>query len=80
VIVPSSYSEYTLPEIVALLQENRIESRDLLRKMKLMVDKRLAKEITPEEFRADRLEAMELRGALHAHHESLRTELSFRRE
>jgi hypothetical protein len=80
VITLSDYAAYTLPEVVALQQENHIASRELFRKMRLLVDKRLSKEITLEKFKIDRLEAMELQAVLHAHHESLRTEIQYRRE
>jgi hypothetical protein len=79
VITPSGYAAYTLPEVIALQKENHIASRELFRKMRLLVDKRLLKEITLEKFKVDRLEAMELQAVLHALHESLRTEIQFRR-
>jgi hypothetical protein len=47
--------------------------------MRLLVDKRLSKEITLEEFKVDRLEGAESQAALHALHESLRTEIQFRK-
>lgn len=78
-ITPSDYAAYTLPEVIALQKENHIASRELFRKMRLLVDKRLSKEITLERFKVDRLEAMELQAVLHALHESLLTEIQFRR-
>jgi broad-specificity NMP kinase len=76
----SNYSDDTLPEVLALLQENRAASRTLIQKMKLMVNQRLAKEITLESFKLHRLEDQELQAVLHAHHESLRAELQSRRD
>jgi hypothetical protein len=79
VITLSDYAAYTLPEVIALQQENHIASRELFRKMRLLVDKRLSKEITLEKFKVDRVEGAELQAVLHAHHVNLRTEIQFRR-
>ena len=75
----SKYSEYTLHEVVALQEENHLASRALIQKMRLMVDKRLAKEMSLEKFQVDRLEARELQAVLHTNHESLGIELEFRK-
>ena len=74
------YSEYTLPEVIALQRENHLASRALIEKMRLTVKKKLAKEISLEKFKMDRLEAVELRAALHANHESLLFEVYSRKE
>jgi len=79
VTTSSKYSEYTLHEVVALQEENHLASRALIQKMRLMVDKRLAKEMSLEKFQVDRLEARELQAVLHTNHESLGIELEFRK-
>jgi len=76
----SDYSNFTQPEVVALQQENQTASRALIQKMRLSVDKRLAKEISLEKFQVDRLEARELQAVLHTHHKNLITELHVRRQ
>jgi hypothetical protein len=79
VTTSSKYSEYTLHEVAALHEENHIASRALIQKMKLLVNKRLAKEISLEKFQVDRLEARELQAVLHTDHASLGIELEFRK-
>lgn len=75
----TDYSECTLDEVVALQEENNVASRALIQKMRLMVNKRLAKEISLEKFQVDRLEARELQAVLHTNHESLGLELQSRK-
>src|SRR5512142_1104107 len=69
------YSQRSLKEVMALQLQNRTAACETRLKLKLLVEARLAKQITIEEFRAERLAAIGLQAVIHRRHLDLATEI-----
>jgi hypothetical protein len=74
------YSERTLQEVIILQKETHAASKKLRLNITLIVAKRLAQEISLEEYREDHLAAIGLQAALHQRYQGLGVEIHQRRQ
>jgi hypothetical protein len=70
-----NYASCTEAEIRVLQKENHTASRLLINQVKTLVNRRLAKDLSFEDFTTSKNDATKLIVALHNHHEALRTAL-----
>ena len=77
---PENFSHCTLQEMLALQQETHAASQEVRMRIRLVVAKRLAKEITLAEFKAEHLAATQMQAIFHSRHNRLGLEIQQRRQ
>ena len=72
---PNGDSERTVYELINLQNNTQVAQQELKIQMRHLVDSRLGKEISLDQFKVKQLAIVERQAALHSRHQELRTEI-----